>query len=316
MKYAALAALGLVSVNAFLSDRISEEEMMFMKYVTEWNKSYGTKAEFEFRLEQFKDTLKKMAEHNENGSGSEVTLNHFADWTHEEYKRLLGYQGPQMNQQTNEKPENVTADTVNWVTKGAVTNVKNQGSCGSCWAFSTTGSVEGAMFLSTGKLQSFSEQQLVDCSKSNSGCNGGWMDTAFQYIETNPLMLESDYPYTARDGTCKYQKAKGVGKVKSYKDVSPDGTGASLKAALQKGPVSVAVEADQTAFQFYHTGVVTKGCGSQLDHGVLAVGYGNLNGQDYFLVKNSWGPSWGDKGYIRIAPDQCGITHAASYPLN
>jgi len=142
------------------------------------------------------------------------------------------------------------------------------------------------------------------------------MDTAFQYIETNPLMLESAYPYTARVGTFKYQKTKGVGKVKTYKDVSPDATGSSLKAALQKGPVSVAVEADQTAFQFYHTGVVTKGCGSQLDHGVLAVGYGTLDGQDYFLVKNSWGPSWGDKGYIRIAPDQCGITHAASYPMN
>ena len=315
MKYAALAALGLVSVNAFLSDRISEEELMFMKYVTEWNKSYGTKAEFEFRLEQFKNTLKKMAEHNENASGSEVTLNHFADWTHEEYKKLLGYTGPQRNQQTNEKPE-VTADEVNWVTKGAVTNVKNQGSCGSCWAFSTTGSVEGAMFLSTGTLQSYSEQQLVDCSKSNAGCNGGWMDTAFQYIEINPLMLEADYPYTARDGTCKYNRTKGVGKVKSYKDVSPDATGAGLKSALQRGPVSVAVEADQTAFQFYHTGVVTKGCGTQLDHGVLAVGYGTLDGQEYFLVKNSWGPSWGDKGYIRIAPDQCGITHAASYPMN
>ena len=172
------------------------------------------------------------------------------------------------------------------------------------------------MFLASGKLQSFSEQQLVDCSKSNAGCNGGWMDTAFQYIETSPLMLEADYPYTARDGTCKYDTSKGVGKVKSFKDVSPDGSGKGLQAALQRGPVSVAVEADQSAFQFYHTGVVTHGCGTQLDHGVLAVGYGTENGQDYFLVKNSWGPSWGAQGYIKIAPDQCGITHAPSYPIS
>jgi len=319
---AALAALGLVAVNYsssegsqyFLSERITEEEMAYMRYVTEWGKSYGTKAEFEFRLEQFKNTMKKMAEHQENGSASEVALNQFADWTSAEYKRLLGYRGPQLNEETNEVEE-VTADSVNWVTKGAVTNVKNQGACGSCWAFSTTGSVEGAMFLSTGKLQTFSEQQLVDCSKSNAGCNGGWMDTAFQYIESNPLMLEADYPYTARDGKCQYNKSKGVGKVKTYKDVSPDSSGANLKSALSKGPVSVAIEADQSAFQFYHTGVITKGCGTKLDHGVLAVGYGNESGQDYILVKNSWGPSWGDQGYIKIAPNQCGILNAASYPV-
>ena len=218
--------------------------MIFMKYISEWGKSYGTKAEFEFRLEQFKNSLKKMAEHRENGSASEVTINNFADWTPAEYRRLLGYRGTQYNQETNEVSEEVLADEVNWVTKGAVTPVKNQGACGSCWAFSTTGGVEGAMFLSTGKLQSFSEQQLVDCSKSNAGCNGGWMDTAFQYIQTAPLMLEADYPYTAKDGHCTYESTKGVGKVKSYKDVSPDTTGTNLKAALQRGPVSIAVQAN------------------------------------------------------------------------
>jgi len=322
---AALAALGLVAVNysssegsqLFLSERITEDEMAYMRYVTEWGKSYGTKAEFVFRMEQFKQTMANIAEHESNDAHkSTVGLNQFSDWTHAEYKKLLGYKSRQ--NVSAEEPELLDvsnlADAVDWRTKGAVTPVKNQGQCGSCWAFSTTGAVEGAMFLSSGTLQSYSEQQLVDCSKMNNGCNGGLMDYAFQYIETNPLMLESDYPYTARNGHCTYVASKGQGNVKGFKDVTRDSTGSQLKAALSVGPVSVAIEADQFAFQGYTGGVITSGCGSKLDHGVLAVGYGSENSIDYFIVKNSWGASWGDQGYVKVAPDQCGITNQPSYP--
>merc|ERR1712153_58480 len=321
---AALAALGLVAVTnsasegsqLFLSERITEEEMMYMKYVTEYGKSYGTKAEFEFRLDQFKKTLNKMALHNsDNSHKSTVGHNQFSDWTDAEYKRLLAYKGKQTNNLDAEILDTSNLeDSVNWVTKGGVTNVKNQGQCGSCWAFSSTGAIEGSMFLSTGTLQSFSEQQLVDCSTKNSGCNGGLMDYAFQYVETAPLMLETAYPYTGRQATCQYVSSKGLGKVKSFKDVSRDTSGNQLMAAVAKGPVSVAIEADQFAFQGYAGGVITSGCGTRLDHGVLAVGYGTDAGQEYFLVKNSWGGSWGVDGYVKMAPDQCGITLQPSYP--
>ena len=140
------------------------------------------------------------------------------------------------------------------------------------------------------------------------------MDMAFKYIESSPLMLESEYGYTARDGKCQYDSSKGVGQVKSFNNVS-SGSASQLKAAVAQQPVSVAIEADQIAYQGYTGGVITKGCGSVLDHGVLAVGYGtDSTGQDYFLVKNSWGPSWGVNGYVKIAPNQCGITTDASYP--
>lgn len=138
------------------------------------------------------------------------------------------------------------------------------------------------------------------------------MDTAFKYIEKNPLELESEYGYKARDGHCKYDKSKGVGKVKSYHDVKKDSPD-QLKAALMKGPVSVAIEADQAAFQYYTGGIITTGCGKQLDHGVLCVGYG----KGYFLVKNSWGPSWGDNGYVKIGDSSsnvCGILSDGSQP--
>jgi len=139
------------------------------------------------------------------------------------------------------------------------------------------------------------------------------MDYAFQYIEQNPLELEAAYAYTAKDGTCKFDSTKGYGKVTGYSDVSH--TADQLKAALNKQPVSVAIEADQYAFQSYKSGVITSGCGTQLDHGVLAVGYGTLDGKDFFLVKNSWGASWGDEGYVRIGTNNvCGILDSASYP--
>jgi len=214
---------------------------------------------------------------------------------------------------------------VNWIQLGGVTPVKNQGACGSCWAFSTTGALEGAKFVKTGELVSLSEQNLVDCDHEDLGCSGGLMDDAFKFDKKNGgLCSEADYPYLAKQGECNPMHCEDVpgSEVTNFYDVPP-GKEMSLIAALAMQPVSVAIQADQFAFQFYKGGVLTNdSCGDQLDHGVLAVGYGSdlETNEPYFLVKNSWGPTWGEDGYIRISRKSkqeygiCGILKMASYP--
>jgi len=247
-------------------------------------------------------------------------VNAHSDLTSKEFSDLyLGYL-PRQNDYARSQnlhvapAAQVLAASLDWRTSGAVTPIKDQGQCGSCWAFSTTGSVEGANKIKSGNLVSVSEQQLVDCAGSagNQGCNGGLMDDAFEYIiKNNGLGSEASYPYTAKDGKCK--QVPSVATVSKYTDVKKsDETG--LMSAVNIEPVSVAVDAQ--SWQTYRSGVMTGFCGKSLDHGVLLIGYGTDGANDYWLVKNSWGTTWGEKGTIRLVrgKNQCGIAEAASYP--
>ena len=216
--------------------------------------------------------------------------------------------------------------SVDWRKKDAVTPVKNQGGCGSCWSFSSTGSIEGINAIKNDVLVNVSEQQLIDCSTQygNKGCEGGLMDNAFKYAINNGLCSEEDYPYEGEDYLCESNKCKKIVEIDDYADIQPNNE-RLLMRAVAKQPVSVAIQANLTSFRFYKSGVYQDSdCGDELDHGVLIVGYGHdlFHGLDYWIVKNSWSDKWGDEGYVNILRNydqslsgMCGIAMQPSIPI-
>lgn len=307
---------------------VESRHTSFMRFINEFDKNYETVDEHLSRFNIFSNNLDFIHEYNSKDSSFYLDINQFTDMTHEEFKnKYLGSKFPIRNKSdyfTDLSNIELPA-SLDWRSSGsnpknvvAVTGVKNQEQCGSCWSFSASGATEGAWAISGNTLVSLSEQQLVDCSSSygNAGCNGGSMDAAFEYIIKNGLCSESSYPYTAKDGKCK--ACTPVAHLNGYIDIA-SGDENGILTQIQNGPVSVAIEADQAVFQFYSGGVLDDvGCGTNLDHGVLVVGYGTdtASGKDYWIVKNSWGTSWGLNGYVLIArgKNMCGISEMASRP--
>jgi len=310
----AIRALALVGVAA-ASDSIPTWSQYKQQHGLQFN---GDEHHFE---QNYMANVEFILATNAKDLPYKVGVNQFAHLNQQEYAdAFLGFK-----QQSAERPSvgvheasDSVPNSVDWTSKGAVTPVKNQGQCGSCWAFSTTGSLEGANFLASGHLVSLSEQELVDCDHVDQGCNGGLMDNGFNFVKNSGLCTEGSYPYVARRETTgrkcdSCDVAISAGSVTGYVDVRGE---SDLKSAVAQQPVSVAIEADQQSFQLYQSGVLTGECGTQLDHGVLAVGYGSEHGTDYWKVKNSWGASWGEEGYVRIerGVNKCGIAGQPSYP--
>jgi len=320
------AALAVVAGVVYFKNDVSSESSRLLtksspisKAWTSWKQShgvsFGTDSEDAYRQTVFETNFNYVHTTNNKQTSYSVSLNKFAAMTNDEFKAQKANLKPRSNM-TVQKFTMLNEDvpsSVDWRGKLA-TPVKDQGQCGSCWAFSTVGSIEGAYAKANGEIQSFAEQQLVDCSTSygNNGCGGGLMDYGFQYAVDHGLVHEADYAYTARDGTCKTNE--GVYKISGFSDVGQSDS--QLAAAVANAPVSVAIDAN--TLQFYTSGVYDDwSCGHSLDHGVLAVGYTS----DSFIVKNSWGQSWGEEGFFRFArrssgTGMCGITMQASFATN
>ena len=315
----------LVNKHTILFQEQGEIREAFNAFVEKFGKEYASKKEYEKRYKIFSDNYKFIQNHNQHNQDFTLGINRFTDMTREEFKKFAGKSKVSSipNLKEAEMINSIADPIIDWDTKGYVSPVKYQDLCGSCWAFSAIGAVESLHAIKTGSVHNvmqYSEQELVDCSDNygDMGCDGGFMTYAFHYIKDKGISKESEYPYEGRDDTCR--KKSNSFQINGYVTV-PANNNDQLLAALNIEPVSVTVEADEWTWQMYDGGIVTKDCGTDINHGVLLVGSGhdNTKNLDFWRIKNSWGTDWGENGYIRLkrqsgmGPGICGVAIATFY---
>jgi C1A family cysteine protease len=295
----------------------AEIEEAFKEFTLKYRKFYFNQEEMDLRYYIFEKNYKKVKQHNSENKSWTMVINKFSDLTREELNQYYGLKVGPRNGDLH--INNYGSKDIDWVAQGKVAPVKDQAQCGSCWAFSAVGAVESlyAISKSTTPVQ-FSEQQVVDCDTSSAGCEGCWMDNAFEYLIEAGVIKETDYPYVGYDENCEAAGKPIFYHFSGYKDVASSDCSALLDA-LQKQPISVAVDAEN--WSYYGGGIMTADeCGTSLDHGVLLVGAGTQSGTPYWRIKNSWSASWGEQGFIRLQRDvtngagTCGICSSPSYP--
>ena len=319
-----IGAIALVLLLAGINEKTgSNTEKAFESYLQMYEKNYSA-AEYSRRFRIYTESAAYVNWHNSQGKSFKLALNSFADLSDTEFADMLGYypdSSPRLS--ASFSPTDLLPMQVDWREIGAVGPVRDQRNCGACYAFAAVGAVEAAEYLRTGVLKMLSTQELVDCSvlTGNRGCNGGKITSALRYIERNGITLESTYPYVHYEHqNCLSLSNSPKTHISSHTSV-PKADQLQLKAAVALQPLAVAIQADQPFFRLYSQGVIDRACGSQLNHAVLLVGYGTSpEGIDYWLVRNSWGTTWGEAGYVKILREDeakdagaCGITLDASY---